>query len=141
MIHQHFKKELDVWDELSDEAMQKMSKFIKIMENDQRDVIVGKGNLAGKGIYANRNFKKDEIVIKYNLRPLTERELKNLPENEKEFTHTHHGVTYLYSNPERYVNDSKDPNTYQDLINKCDVAAKDIKRGEMITTDAMKDDI
>lgn len=105
------------------------------------DVIIGKGNLAGKGVYANRNFKKGEVVIKYNLKPLTEDEFKNLPDSEKEFTHTHWWVTYLYSEPERYVNHSKNPNTYQDLKSKCDVALRDIKKGEMITTDATKDDI
>jgi hypothetical protein len=105
------------------------------------DVIIGKGNLAGKGVYANRDFKKGEVVIKYNLKPLTKEEYKNLPKNEKMFTHTHWGVTYLYSEPERYVNHSKNPNTYQNLTNQCDIALRDIKTGEMITTDASKDDI
>lgn len=105
------------------------------------DVIVSKGNLAGKGVYANRDFKKGEVVIKYNLKPLVGDEFENLPDSEKEFTHTHWGVTYLYSEPERYVNHSKNPNTYQDLINQCDMALRDIKKGDMITTDATKDDI
>lgn len=105
------------------------------------NVIISKGNLAGKGVYANRDFKKDEIVIKYNLKSLTEQEFKNLQENEKEFTHTHGGVIHLYSEPERYVNHSKNPNTYQDITNECDIALRDIKKGEMITTDATKDDV
>ncbi len=105
------------------------------------DVIIGKGNLAGKGVYANRAFKKGEVVIKYNLMSFTEQEFENLPESEKEFTHTHWGVIHLYSEPERYVNHSDDPNTYQDLTNQCDIASRDIKKGEMITTDATKDDI
>lgn len=111
--------------------------FMKI----SNDVIVDKGNLNGKGVYANRDFKKGEVVVKYNLKPLTEEELEKLPENEKMFTHTHWGVTYLYSKPERYVNHSENSNTYQDLVNKCDVALRDINKGEMITTDATKDDI
>ena len=41
--------------------------------------------------------------------------------------------------PERYVNHSKNPNTHQ--THKCDVVLRDIKKGEMITTDATKDDI
>ena len=105
------------------------------------DLKIGKGNLAGKGIYANRDFKKGEIVIKYNLKPLSEQEFENLPESEKEFTHSHWGISHLYSQPERYVNHSDNPNTYQDLTNKCDMALRDIKKGEMITTDATKDDI
>ena len=105
------------------------------------DVIMGKGNLAGKGVYADRDFKKGEAVIKYNLKPLTEEEYKNLPESEKMFTHSHWGVIQLYSEPERYVNHSENPNTYQDLTNKCDIALRDIKKGEEITGDAIKDDV
>lgn len=105
------------------------------------NVIVGKGNLAGKGVYADRDFKKGEIVIKYNLKPLTKQEFENLPQSEKEFTHTHRGTIHLYSEPERYVNHSDNPNTYQDLENFCDVASRDIAKSDMITTDATKDDI
>lgn len=105
------------------------------------DVIIGKGNLAGKGVYANRDFKKGEIVIKYKLKPLAKDEFENLPDSEKEFTHTWWGVIYLYSEPERYVNHSKNPNTYQDHIDQCDMALRGIKKGQMITTDAIKDNI
>ena len=105
------------------------------------DVVIGKGNLAGKGVYDNRDFKKGEVVIKYNLKPLTEKEFENLPESEKMFTHTHWGTIHLYSEPERYVNHSDNPNIYQDLINQCDIALRDIKKGEEITGDATKDDV
>jgi hypothetical protein len=105
------------------------------------DLIIDKGNLAGKGVYAGRDFKKDEVVIKYKLKTLTKKEYEKLPKSEKMFTHFHWGQIYLYSEPERYVNHSKTPNTYQDLKNKCDIALRDIKKGEMITTNAAKDDI
>jgi|SRR3989344_7214737 len=105
------------------------------------NIVIGKGNLDGKGIYAGRDFKKDEIVIEYNLKSLTEAEYSDLLEKEKMFVHTHWGVRYLYSEPERYVNHSSTPNTYQDLEKRCDTALRDIKRGEMITTNATKDDI
>lgn len=105
------------------------------------DVIIGTGNLAGKGVYADRDFKEGEMVIKYNLKPLTQEEFDNLPESEKMFTHSHHGQIYLYSEPERYVNNSDNPNTKQDLKNQCDIAIRYIKKGEQITTDASKDDV
>lgn len=104
-------------------------------------LIIGKGKLYEKGVYANRDFKKGEVVIKYNLKPLTKEQYKNLPKSEKMFTHTHSGVIHLYSEPECYVNHSSTPNTYQDLVKKCDIALKDIRKGEMITTDATKDNI
>ena len=102
---------------------------------------IGKGNLGGKGVYANRNFKKGDVVIRYNLTPLTEGEFENLPEDEKEYTHTHWGTIYHYGEPERHVNHADNPNTCQDLENSCDVALRDISEGEMITTDATKDDV
>jgi hypothetical protein len=104
------------------------------------DVIIGKGNLDGKGVYANRNFKKGEVVIKYNLKSISEEEYNQLPESEKMFTHMHWGVIKLYSIPERYVNHSDTPNTYQDLKAGYDIALRDILMGEMITGDATKDD-
>lgn len=105
------------------------------------NVIVGKGNLTGRGVYANRDFRKGEVVIQYHLKLLTGGEYKNLPEGEKMFTHTHWGQIYLYSEPERYVNHSKNPNTYQNLKKQQDVALRDINNGEMITTNAVKDNI
>lgn len=105
------------------------------------DAYIGKGNLAGKGVYAHRDFKKGEVVIQYHLRPITEDEYSRLPKNEQVFTHSHWGQIMLYGEPERYVNHSDHPNTYQDLVNQQDIALRDIKKGEMITGDATKDDI
>jgi len=107
----------------------------------KRMIIIGKGNLTGKGVYAGKDFKKGEVVIQYNLRSLTKKEFENLPKDEQQFTHSHWGIIYLYSEPERFINHSEHPNTYQDLINKCDIALRDIKKGEEITCDASKDDV
>ena len=115
------------------------------LENKSYDIVIKKSKIGqfdnGKGVFANRNFKNGEVVIKYNLKPLTKKEFENLSENEKEFTHTHYGTIYLYPKPERYVNHSSHPNTIQDLKKKWDIAKRDIKKGEEITTDAKKDDI
>lgn len=109
-------------------------------EFEEIDVIIGEGELTGKGVYANRNFKADEVVILYHLIPLTDEEFNGLTHEKKIFTHSYKGQIFLYSEPERYVNHSDDPNTVQDLDNKADVALRDIQKGEMITTDATKDD-
>ena len=113
------------------------------MENNisMKEIIVGKGSIFGKGVYANKDFKRGEVVIQYNVKLLSEDEYKNLPNEEKYFVHTHWGVKYLYGIPERYVNHSLNPNTFSDIKNKCDVATRDIKTGEQITTNAIKDDI
>jgi len=104
-------------------------------------VIIGKGNLVGKGVYANRDFKKGEVVVQYYLKPITQEEYEGLPKSEKEFTHSQYGEMHLYSEPERYVNHSDNPNTYQDFQQSADIALRDIKKGEMITTDATRDDV
>ncbi len=104
------------------------------------DVFIGHGSLAGKGVYAGRDFKKGEVVINYHLKALSQEDYDKLPTEEKMFTHTHEGVVYLYSEPERYVNHADRPNTRQDHVNHCDVALRDIKKNEAITTDATKDD-
>lgn len=105
------------------------------------NVYIGKGNLANKGVYAARDFAQGEIVIQYHLKPLSKEEFENLPESEKEFTHSYRGQIFLYQEPERYVNHSDNPNTCQDHAQKADIALRDIKKGEMITTDAAKDDV
>jgi len=105
------------------------------------NVFIGIGNLAGKGAYANYDFKKGEVVIKYNLQPITKMEYDELPEREKEFTHSFKGQIFLYSEPERFVNHSEIPNTYSDHILKADIALRDIKKGELITCDNTKDDV
>lgn len=107
------------------------------MEN----VYIGSGELQGRGVYAKRDLPKGEVVISYNLMTITQDEFEQLPENEKEFTHIQHGQINLYGIPERYVNHSDNPNTYQDFEVGADIALCDITKDEMITTDATKDDI
>lgn len=107
------------------------------------DIIIKKSKIGQfeKGVFANRDFKKGEIVVRYpNLKPLTKKEFQELPESEKRFTHKHLGVMYLYPSPARYVNHSSNPNTTQNLKERCDVAMRDINKGEEITTDSKKDD-
>jgi hypothetical protein len=100
------------------------------------NVIIGKGKLAGKGLYAARNFKKGEIVKFWNTKELTQAEFDALPEGEQMFVHSFWGKMYLFPEPSRYTNHSADPNTKSDFEKKCDFAIRDIKKGEMITVNA-----
>ena len=109
-----------------------------------KDIIVKKSKIGqfDKGVFANRDFKKGEIVVRYkNLKPLIKEEFKNLSQNEKRFTHKHWGKIYLYPSPARYVNHSPKPNTVQNLKERYDIALRDLKKGEEITTDFTKDNI
>jgi len=105
------------------------------------DVTIGKGTMSGKGLYAARNFKKGEVVITYELTPLTLAELKALPPEDYAATHTVDGQIYLYPQPARYVSHSEDPNVRNDHEQQADIALRDIKDGELITVDARYDDV
>lgn len=90
----------------------------------------------GLGVFALRDFKKDEVVIQYNLKTLTPEEFENLPASEKHFTHKRHGIIYYYPDPERHVNRHHDPNVYVDYERDADVALRDIKKGEELSIQA-----
>lgn len=73
------------------------------------DATIGKGNMTGKALYAARDFKKGEIVVKYELRAVTFQELKMLPPEEYAATHNVNGQIYVYPEPARYVSHSEIP--------------------------------
>lgn len=103
--------------------------------NNFPDVIVGKGKLAGKGVYAARDFKKGELVVSYNLKELTQDEFNKLPMSEREWTHSFWGKIHLFPYPPRYVNHSENPSTYPDLDKMGNFALRPIKKGEAVTID------
>ena len=59
------------------------------------DLIIGKGTLVGKGVYVNRDFRKGEIVTRYNLKPLTKEEYKKRQGVKRCFV-IHIGVRYIF---------------------------------------------
>jgi SET domain-containing protein len=96
------------------------------------DVIVKKSQIHGLGVFASRNFKKGEVIIRWDIsRKLTKKEVDILPEEEKRYIVYLDGEYILMQHPARYVNHSCDANTY--VNNFCDVAKRDIKKGEEIT--------
>jgi len=103
------------------------------------DVTIGTGKLAGKGVYAARDFSEGELVKPYNLKPLTQPQFDSLPKSERMFVHSFWGKMYLFPEPSRYTNHSADPNTRSDLEKMCDYAIRPIKKGEMITTNATEE--
>ncbi|MEK6910182.1 MAG: SET domain-containing protein-lysine N-methyltransferase [Nanoarchaeota archaeon] len=103
------------------------------------NLIVNNSTIHGKGVFANKDFKKGEVVIKYNLKKLTKEQFDNLSEEEKHFTSIKGDKIYLFPSPERYVNHSCEPNT--NPSSDGDIAIKNIKSGEEITTDYRKDDV
>ncbi len=104
-------------------------------------ITIGRGKMSGKGVYAARDFQKGEVVMKYQLKPLTLRELKALSPEDYAATHNVNGQIYLYPEPARYVSHSEDPNVRNDHNQQANIALRDIKAGELITVDARYDDV
>ncbi len=96
------------------------------------DIVIKKSKISGRGVFAGKNFKKGDIVISWSPKILKKSELKKLSENDKHFIEKVGHKYYLMQPPERYVNHSCDPNTKP--LNDCDVAIRNIKKGEEITT-------
>ena len=91
--------------------------------------------------FADKDFKKGEIVIRFNLTALTQQEYEELPSEEKHFTHKRSGVIYYYPDPERHVNRFNIPNVYPDFEQKADIALRDIKLGEeLVIQEDIKED-
>ncbi|MFH1276051.1 MAG: SET domain-containing protein [Candidatus Woesearchaeota archaeon] len=100
------------------------------------DVEIRDSKINGKGVFALKDFKKGEIVIKWDLsKVLTDKEVTNLSEDEKKYLDFTNGKHVLQQPPARYVNHSCNPNTSVEIIKFCDVAIKDIKKEEEITSD------
>ena len=103
------------------------------------EVIIKDSKIHGRGIFANKDFKKGEIVVRHKLKELSSEEYNKLPLKEKRFVGID-GKKYLFFlSPARYVNHSCNPNTK--VKGKTDVAIRDIRKGEEITNYYKDDDV
>ncbi|MBI5224176.1 SET domain-containing protein [Candidatus Micrarchaeota archaeon] len=106
----------------------------------KRSIVIRESSISGKGIFAARDFETGEIILRWNpLRILSSDELAELSSEEKHYVSFVEGKYLLMNSPERYINHSCDPNTH--VIDMCDVALRDIKIGEEITSDYSTCDI
>ena len=100
---------------------------------------VKKSQIHGKGVFAGRDFKKGEIVIKWHPKVITKEQLMSLSKKQKTYIQKMGSKYYLMQFPEKFVNHSITPNTF--VLNDCDVAKRKIIKGEEITTRYNKEDI
>lgn len=96
------------------------------------DIIVKKSKIKGRGVFAKRDFKKGEIVLKWNPEILTKQEAGKLTTKQKHYLYQGENKYFLMQPPEKYVNHSCDANTM--AKNKSDIAIKNIKKGEEVTS-------
>jgi uncharacterized protein len=98
------------------------------------NVIVKSSSIQGKGVFANRNFKKGDIVMKWDDSVVyTEKEAKKVPNCRKKYLVFYKGKYILAQAPEKFLNHSCEPNTKEGKL--CDIALRAIKKGEELTTD------
>ncbi len=106
------------------------------------DVTIGQGLMNGKAIYAAREFKKGEVVVSIDFKPISFKELKALPSERYLAAHNINGQIYLFEGGlARYVNHSESPNVVLDHERGVDIALRHIAIGEKITADTRLDDV
>lgn len=101
-----------------------------------KNIIVKKSKIDKKGVFAARKFKKDEVVLKWHPKILKKLEVDKLPDKEKHYVYQKNKKRFLMQPPERFINHSCEPNTR--VKKYCDIAIRDIKHGEEITSDYEK---
>ncbi|MFH1630775.1 MAG: SET domain-containing protein [Candidatus Aenigmatarchaeota archaeon] len=102
------------------------------------DVIVKKSKIHGKGVFANRDFKPGEIILRWDTsHKLSLEKVRKLPTKTKNHVTLCDGVYTLMQSPERYINHSCNANTK--MVDFCDVAKRNIKKGEEITGNYAED--
>ncbi|EKE24967.1 MAG: hypothetical protein ACD_5C00342G0005 [uncultured bacterium] len=98
-----------------------------------KDVIVKKSKINGKGLFAMRNFKKGELVLKWNPKILTKSDLKTVYKDEEKYVwHAGRNLYVFMQPPERFVNHSCDPNLT--VRKNCEYAKRDINKSEELTS-------
>lgn len=99
-----------------------------------KNIIIKKSKINKSGVFATKNFEKGEIVLKWNPEILKKLEIEKLRNNQKHYIEKAGKNKYfLMQAPEKFVNHSCEANTR--VKNNCDVAVRDIKKGEEITSD------
>jgi uncharacterized protein len=102
------------------------------------NVVVKKSKVQGKGVYANKNFKESEIILKIDDSHVVKDVLKlTKKQNEYDCDYLSNGKVILMQSPEKYINHSCNPNSYVKTIKDIRkvLAIRIINKGEEITFD------
>jgi uncharacterized protein len=91
----------------------------------------------GEGVFASKDIKKGEVVLKWNIsNTLSKEEIEKLNQEERKYICFLDEKFIVMQEPERFINHSCDPNTISK--NFSDIANRDIKKEEEITSDYSK---
>jgi SET domain-containing protein len=99
------------------------------------DVEVRGSAIQGRGLYALRDFKVGDVVLRWDLtHTISISDLSKMSVDERRYTHPlNQDRALIVQPPERFVNHSCDNNT--EVRDFCDVAIKTIRVGDEITSD------
>ena len=98
------------------------------------DIEVRESNIAGRGVFATRDFGKGETVLVWDTSHVVPDELyDSIPAEDCDFLARYKGQWIVMQPPVRFMNHSCDSNTR--AHDGADVAIRDIAAGEEITTD------
>lgn len=100
-----------------------------------KKIEVKNSSIHGKGLFATKKIKKGETVLSWKPKVSTRKQADALPEKEKRYLYPDGDKVLWMQPPERYINHSCEPNTH--VIEKNDIALRDIQPGEEITSDYM----
>lgn len=96
-------------------------------------MIIKKSKISGKGLFAGRDFKKGELILKWNPRILKKSELKTISKDEEKYVWRAAENEYVFMQPpERFVNHSCNSNLT--VRKRCEYAKRDIEAGEELTS-------
>jgi SET domain-containing protein len=113
---------------------------LKIWIVMSEDVLVAKSRIHGLGVFALRDFKKGEVVFRWDIsHEISKDDIAKIPDTEKPYVVHKKGKYFLLQPPERFLNHSCDANTH--VVNFSDVCKRDIKKGEEITGDYSEDSV
>lgn len=96
------------------------------------NIIIKKSKIIGKGIFANKNFSKGEVILKWKPKLIKKSDIKGLSKKERTYIEKIRSRYYIMQSPERLMNYSCKFNTV--VKSKSDVAIRDIRKGEEITS-------
>lgn len=104
----------------------------------KKDVFVRKSKIHGKGVFADRDFARGEVILRWRPKILKKSDVNKLSTKQKHYIYQVSGDKYfLMQPPEKYINHSCDANTR--VKNNSDVAIRAIKKGEEITSNYIKE--
>ncbi|MEI7620008.1 MAG: SET domain-containing protein-lysine N-methyltransferase [Candidatus Falkowbacteria bacterium] len=96
------------------------------------NIFIKKSKINNKGVFASHDFKKGDVVLLWKPKVISKEEFEKLTKKNNNYLVEQDGNYFLMQPPEKFVNHSCDPNTR--ALNKSDIAIRDIKTGEEVTS-------